>query len=111
MIKGGPSMNPLGPPRRGESWRDCIIQAADELPSGGGATKRELIVAKTFALALKGVPWAIQFIVERCEGKAPMGIFIQGGQTNPLRGLSDDQLAAILKVAESNFLKDDRAKE
>lgn len=95
----GRSGNPAGPPRRSESFRDAIARLAD-LPAGKGdrRTQREAIVSLVFGLARRGVPWAIQWLVERLEGKAPIGIAIAHvGGGNPLAGLTDEQLRGLVE--------------
>lgn len=59
---------------------------------------------RAFGLALRGVPWAIQFLVERCEGKAPVAVMIGDARANPLAHLSDAQIHQILEAAESKFI-------
>lgn len=96
---GNAAAQGAGRPRRGETFRDVIQRLADQPAAPGSRlSQREAIVALVFGLARRGVPWAIQWLVERLEGKAPIGIAIaQVGGANPLSALTDQQLLALVE--------------
>lgn len=71
-----------GRAKKGESWAEII---ADELAQEGitGVSARREIIQRVKALARAGVPWAIQFLADREEGKAKQQVDLEakGGGT------------------------------
>ena len=88
----------------GETWRDVIAEIADKSPRGSDLSNRRLIVEKVFGLARRGVPWAIQFLVERLEGKPPQALLVANANGNALSRLSDAQLSQLIGETEGGFL-------
>ena len=94
-------MDRRGRPLRGETWRDCIQKLGNQ-ENIDGVTLREEIVAKTTKLALAGVPWAIQFLAEREDGRPAQAITINNNQQrNPMLDLSDEELADVIEVVRA----------
>ena len=50
---------------------DVRRRIGDEPLEEGGMTKREAVMRKVYKLAFEGKAWAVQFIADRTEGKAP----------------------------------------
>ena len=70
--KKGQSGNPKGRPKKGSAIADILNQIGDETIQAGPEliTKREAVMRKIFAEAVKGNMAAIHFIADRTEGKA-----------------------------------------
>lgn len=64
----GISGNPKGRPKKGSAIADILNAIGDK--TDAGKTKRELMLNKVYELALKGTPWAVEFIADRTEGRA-----------------------------------------
>ena len=64
----GQSGNPKGRPRKEFAIAEILREIGES--KHGGKTKRQLVLEKVYELALKGVPWAVEFIADRTEGKA-----------------------------------------
>jgi len=67
-FKPGQSGNPKGRPRGTKSIPD-ILRKIGKQPGKGGNTRLDDIMEKVYALAEKGMPWAVQFVADRMEGK------------------------------------------
>ena len=67
--KGGVG-NPRGRPKREICIPDILRKIGDE-PSGiKDLNKLQAVMHKVYSQAVKGNSWAVQFIADRCEGKA-----------------------------------------
>lgn len=103
--KPGESGNPAGRPRRGETFKDTL-QRIGEVRSDDARTKRELICERVYNLALEGVPWAVQWIVERQEGKAAVHIEVSK-KDDLLRGMTDSEVADMIERANQKRIGND----
>ena len=68
----GQSGNPGGRPKKGSAIADILNEIGSETVelNGQTITKREAVLRKVYAEAVKGNNWAVQFIADRTEGKA-----------------------------------------
>ncbi len=81
--KKGQSGNPKGRPPKKICIPDILATIGNQEhidEKGNKTTKREAILNKTFALALKGEQWAIKFIADRTEGKPKETLALELGQ-------------------------------
>lgn len=67
-FKKGASGNARGRPKSYESMADLLRQFAAE-PYGGSLTHKERIAQMVVQQAARGQPWAIEFFVNRTDGK------------------------------------------
>lgn len=72
QFKKGQSGNPKGRPKKGSAIADILNEIGKETieVDGRKITKREAVMKKVYAEAIKGNNWAVQFIADRTEGKA-----------------------------------------
>jgi hypothetical protein len=72
-----------GRPKKGETWAELI---SDELDREGvtGVSARREIVRRARELAKAGVPWAIEWLANREEGKPKQQIDLAGKDGGPL---------------------------
>ena len=67
-FKPGQSGNPKGRPKKGLALTDILRDIGNT--KQGNKTKKQMMLEKAYELALSGDLRAIQFIVERIDGKA-----------------------------------------
>lgn len=72
----GVSGNPSGRPAT-KPVRDMIIQIGKEATESGDKTKLEAVVQALYRQALNGREWAVKFITEQIDGKAPLKMEMQ----------------------------------
>lgn len=99
----GNSANPGGRPKSGNSFRDVILAQITAIDPATGISVRETIVSKAVELALRGVPWALQWVVERVDGKAPVSLFVETPPRNPLEGVPDEVLRRVLDLGKEKL--------
>lgn len=87
------------------SFRDLFRTISNEPSDEDGKSFKEKIVEKVIRLACVGMPWAIQFLVERLEGKAVQGVLVAGLDADPLKRLPQEQLDGLLAAIGSNPTK------
>lgn len=102
--KGGASPNPLGAPKRGESWAEIIKRVGELTPSeaaarslelakrllsiGDGVTLKEAVVLRVYSsLLFEPQPGLFNAFMERTEGKVKQPI-----EVDDLRDKPDDDL-------------------
>lgn len=74
MVKGGPSLNPKGAPQKDESLTFLMKQFLKSAPKGEEKTYKEIVVQKTFALAMKGEIAALKLLWSYHDGAAPQSL-------------------------------------
>lgn len=90
-----------GRPKKGETWRDCIKKVMDQ-ENVEGVTVREEIALRVQGLARAGVPWAIQWLADREEGRPAQSVTVEAGSArNPMLDLDDEELARLVNLAKS----------
>jgi chitodextrinase len=70
-FKPGQSGNPSGRPAT-KPVRDMIIKVGKEATETGDKTKLEAVILATYRQAMTGKEWAVKFITEQIDGKAPL---------------------------------------
>ncbi len=88
--KGGP-----GRPKIGQSYADIIRSQMDEVKDG--KTEKERLVSKIKELALKGTPWAVEWLADRDEGKSAVNVNLNQ-KRNPLSNLTDEEIREMLEA-------------
>ena len=58
----------IGRPPKVRTIPDILKKIGEEKESG--IKKLDIVMNKVFDMAIKGTPWAVQFIADRTEGKA-----------------------------------------
>lgn len=90
----------IGRPKKGETWRDAIKRTMDA-QNLDGITVREEIARKVQQLARAGVPWAIQWLADREDGRPAQSLTVEAGtQRNPMLDLDDEELARLVQLAK-----------
>lgn len=92
----GVSGNPHGRPRRGETYKDVLARLSD-VPTGDARTKRDAICERVMELAMEGMPWAVQWVVERMEGKASVNVELSK-KDDLLRDFSDVEVREMIEL-------------
>ena len=64
----GQAPQPITIPKKGESWTDVVSEELS-IQSIDGVTLRRDVVRRVAQLARAGVPWAVEFLANREEGK------------------------------------------
>ena len=82
--KPGQSGNPKGRPPKVRTIPDILRRLGQERVKDGEQTRLEAVLRKVYDLALEGQAWAVQFIAERTEGKAPERLQAQVSMDQPL---------------------------
>lgn len=87
-FKKGESPNPGGRPKGSTSFK-IILERLGIQPSTADPkkTRDEAIALKAYELAEQGDKWAIQFVVERREGKPGQSIDYTEHKLEPLEGI------------------------
>lgn len=88
------SGNPMGRPRRGETFKDCLNRLS-EVPHDDARTQKQIVCERIMALAMGGNLAAAQWIVERLEGKAAQHIELSKKE-ELLKGLSDAEVLDMI---------------
>ena len=103
----GQSGNPKGRPKGIQTVRELLAKISRERAANGG-TRLEAALRRTYDLALEGTPWAVQFIVERLEGRVPQAL--QVDQTTQVRGpiTMNDEARERLRARCESYLADVR---
>ncbi len=70
-------------PKKGRAWAEEIEAELNEEGIDGSTVRRKL-VRKVRQLAEAGVPWAIQFLAEREDGRPHQAVALEGGDGEPL---------------------------
>lgn len=94
--KPGQSGNPMGRPRRGETFRDCLYRLC-EVPADDARTKKQIICERIMEQAMDGNLNHAAFIVERLEGKAAQTIE-HSKKEDLLKGLSDTEVVEMIEL-------------
>jgi len=94
----GCSGNPKGRPKKTLCIADTLRNIGSE-PFGEYETRLEALCRLVYDLALKGTPWAVQFIADRTEGK-PVQMTIETMREtpgpDPFAGLTTDELRMLI---------------
>lgn len=95
----GQSGNPAGRPPKPRCIVDALRSIGSE-PFGEYESRIEALCRLVYDLALKGTPWAVQFIADRTEGK-PIQMTVETvknktPEANPFDGLTTDELRMLL---------------
>ena len=72
---------PPGRPRREYCIAERLREIGGEPEGKTKQTKLEAILRRVVDLALKGTPWAVQFIADRLEGKVTDVLSVRSGDT------------------------------
>lgn len=105
--KPGQSGNPNGRPPKPRCIVDALRSIGSE-PFGEYESRIEALCRLVYELALKGTPWAVQFIADRTEGK-PIQMTVETvknktPEANPFDGLTTDELRKLLADIQSGEL-------
>ena len=73
----GVSGNPKGRPK-GLTITELLRQQAEQVVDESGRTKGEMMAEVAFRLALEGDMRAIEFIIQRLDGKVPDNVQVSG---------------------------------
>lgn len=108
--RGGPwpkgySGNPKGRAKKGETYQDVLKRLSD-VPEDDARTKRDVICERVMELARDGEPWAVQWIVERMEGKAAVHVEVHTKE-DMLRDLSDAELSEMIAAVKQRRIASD----
>ena len=102
--KPGESGNPAGRPKKVKTIRGILERiGVEEIKTKQGTmTKIEAILRVVYEYAIKGKPWAVEFIADRTEGKAL--------QRTESLGLASDPLALrfYLDLPEDDLIREIR---
>jgi hypothetical protein len=69
--------NPGGGRPHTKPVRDMILKVGKESTETGDKTKLEAVVQALYRQALNGKEWAVKFITEQIDGKAPLKMEVQ----------------------------------
>ena len=101
--KPGQSGNPNGRPPKPRCIVDALRSIGNE-PFGEYESRIEALCRLVYDLALKGTPWAVQFIADRTEGKPIQSAIVETKQEKPYRpfeGLNVQELRQMLAAVRS----------
>lgn len=87
----GQSGNPKGRPPKGQATADILRAIGDLKYQGGEVTFRERAARVLWEQAAKGDLHALQWIVERTEGKVPNTVEAEGNFVLRVLGLEDEK--------------------
>lgn len=109
----GTSGNPRGRPKKGAALTEYIrAQLEQPYREGERRTNKQRIAEVVVAQAAKGNLMALQFIVERTEGKAPQRIEHSGPEGGPMEQRHEFQITAVdYRIAAAPILTDATERE
>ena len=84
LVKGGPSLNPLGRPKAEKLFKGSLIRAINRRDSGKDPQALEKIADKLLDQAMKGEISAIKELADRLDGKPAQAIVGGDDDDNPL---------------------------
>ena len=100
-VKPGQVLNPAGRPPKARCIPDILKLIGDEIDSRSGLPNIETVMRIVYRKALRGTPWAVQFISERTEGKVP--VFL--GLAKPIKPetfLTDEQKSKVADMLDGD---------
>lgn len=95
ILPGQRSLNPLGRPKAGSSFKDIIAWKMAQSADGTEKSTKQAIIEKITELAMDGREWACIFVADRLEGKVSVPVEV-GQRKSPLEGVPDEEIIAAL---------------